>query len=481
MQAIKFEKDYWAILLVLGLFGTLLFYNSSIQTTVSYSLIIGCLSLSVWLLLFQSKWFYLFLILLIPISQDVLIGETAKINLPSEIMLVVIIPVFLLFNLKYQKGLWKLLKHPVTVIILLDLFIGLISALTSNFIDVGIKRIAIQSLFFFGFYVTIPIFNDFKKLSIIWLLYVLGLVPVIYHTLSMHAHYNFNPRVVFNICSPYYSDHTIYGACLAFIIPFLIIVLKKRKDFFTNKLLSVALSLMLLLVIVSEFAALSRAAILSLFVTLIFYWLLKMRISYKSLITILIFMSTIVFFSAEVIYGYAKQNEAVSNDGQISNHLTSVTNVNTDASNLERINRWICAIRMFEEKPLLGFGPGTYQFEYNQFQSVDNKTYISTNLGDKGNAHSEYLTALSEKGIVGGILFLVLVLTTVYIGMQNHYSLDDGIMKSLNLAMLLGLITFFFHGIFNAFLDQSKMAFLVYSALGTIAFIHQKNKSPQLK
>lgn len=36
-------------------------------------------------------------------------------------------------------------------------------------------------------------------------------------------------------------------------------------------------------------------------------------------------------------------------------------------------------------------GAGTYQFNYSVYQLNEEKTYISTNLGDKGNAHSEYL------------------------------------------------------------------------------------------
>ena len=35
---------------------------------------------------------------------------------------------------------------------------------------------------------------------------------------------------------------------------------------------------------------------------------------------------------------------------------------------------------MFNEKPIYGFGPGTYQFEYSSFQDPDDKTIISTNL-----------------------------------------------------------------------------------------------------
>ena len=163
----------------------------------------------------------------------------------------------------------------------------------------------------------------------------------------------------------------------------------------------------------------------------------------------------------------------MSNDGKVSNHLTSVTNIQTDASNLERVNRWVCAVRMFEDRPILGYGPGTYQFEYNKFQTTEFKTHISSNKGEKGNAHSEYLTYLSEKGLLGGIIFLLIVFGAIYFGMKNHELLKDPLLRLLNLGVLLGLITYFFHGIFNSFMDQSKMAFLYFTGLGTLVWLSQ--------
>ena len=87
-----------------------------------------------------------------------------------------------------------------------------------------------------------------------------------------------------------------------------------------------------------------------------------------------------------------------------------MSNISTDASNLERLNRWSCALQMFQEKPFLGFGPGTYQFLYAPYQKSSMKTVISTNFGEKGNAHSEYLGPLSEQGFLGAIFVFVLVL-----------------------------------------------------------------------
>ncbi len=91
-----------------------------------------------------------------------------------------------------------------------------------------------------------------------------------------------------------------------------------------------------------------------------------------------------------------------------------MTNISTDASNLERINRWKCAMRMFEQKPFLGWGPGTYSFKYAPFQHSEDKTIISTNAGNKGNAHSEYIGPLAESGIIGCLSYILILVVFIY-------------------------------------------------------------------
>ena len=75
---------------------------------------------------------------------------------------------------------------------------------------------------------------------------------------------------------------------------------------------------------------------------------------------------------------------------------------------LERINRWECAIEMFKEKPMFGWGPGTYMFQYAPFQRSSSLTIISTNNADNGNAHSEYIGPLAEAGVLGSLTFIAI-------------------------------------------------------------------------
>ena len=103
-----------------------------------------------------------------------------------------------------------------------------------------------------------------------------------------------------------------------------------------------------------------------------------------------------------------------------SEKLQSATNVTTDASNLERLNRWSCAWEMFKERPVMGFGPGTYAFEYASFQDPEKLTIISTNFGNLGNAHSEYLHSLSETGLPGLICVLALISALFYKGIRLY-------------------------------------------------------------
>lgn len=480
MKRSEIAQNSLYIGLALLLFVLIYILFRSIEQAVLYSAIFAVGAFLIWTLLFHLKWFYLGLIALIPISQDVLVNGSSKVNLPSEILLVIFVGFSIIFVKEFFSGLRTLLKHPLTILLIVDLALTLLTSLTSEYPDVGLKRFIIQTLFFLGFFVPIIQLKSIHAKFSLWLAYAIGLIPVMYFTLTMHAHYDFNPKVVFSICQPYFNDHTVYGACLAFIIPFLVIICIDRKSFTQNRTVRLGIFLLLIVILFSVVLALSRAALLSLVVALLFVFLLKMKVKFGHLIMGLVTVTIIAWSFSNEIYDKIRTNEEVSNDGEIGHHFTSVTNINNDASNLERINRWVCAIRMFKEKPIAGFGPGVYQFEYNKFQSSEFKTYISTNMGDKGNAHSEYLSALSEKGIFGGLVFLLLVFSSIAVGMQNHYLLATGLLKSLNLAMLLGLITFFFHAIFNAFLDQSKMAFLVYSALAVIVVINLQLKHEKI-
>ena len=134
-----------------------------------------------------------------------------------------------------------------------------------------------------------------------------------------------------------------------------------------------------------------------------------------------------------------QKNKQDSSEELVEN-FQSISNISTDDSNTERLNRWSAAISMLKERPIFGWGPGTYQFQYAPFQSSANITLISTNAGDLGNAHSEYISPLAETGILGGILFGSIALYALFLGFSLVYQCNSLDIRLLTISTLLGFV-----------------------------------------
>jgi O-antigen ligase len=188
---------------------------------------------------------------------------------------------------------------------------------------------------------------------------------------------------------------------------------------------------------------------------LVTFILIKFRIKFTwILVTTGILVGLFFMFRFQFIDKLEKNKQDSSTD--FVEHIQSISNISSDASNLERINRWQSAIRMFEERPVFGWGPGTYQFVYAPFQRSKERTIISTNYGDMGNAHSEYIGPLSESGVLGMLTFLGIVITVIVTALRVYKRAQNQQVKILVLSILLGLMSYYFHGLLNNFLDTDK-------------------------
>lgn len=423
------------------------------------------------------------IIALSPISLPIYISFLSlEISFPTEfitLILIITLGSVLFINEKFNKNI---ILHPISILLIIDLCCTLFATSFSVMHLVSFKRLLLKAAYISIFYFLFSHWysNSTKKYSL-YFLYAIGLIYPIYNTFKWHSFQDFSVASSFAMCQPFYSDHTIYGACLAFILPFLGAWLYYRKN--ESRVLYLSVFLLTLVIVTAEILSYSRASWISLMAVALFGLLLRFKIKISHIITTISLLFLVVFFNYETIYTSLKQQDSkVHTEENISDHLGSVTNLQTDASNLERINRWTCAVRMFNEKPFTGFGPGTYQFEYGKFQSVDIMTRISTHDGKKGNAHSEYLTYLSEYGIFGFITFLILVFYSLHIGLKSYYYFKDDINKKVIIfGALSGLITFYVHGVFNTFIDSEKMAVLVYGSLSILVIYDLKRRELSVK
>ena len=331
---------------------------------------------------------------------------------------------------------------------------------------VSVKYI-IARLWFIGvfFYLGFLIFkSDSKYFKIFIWAFIVGLFIVSSYTLIKQLGLGiFNQKAANGACAPFFIDHTSYGATIAFLIPMLVCLIFISRSFVSRLLLSL-LTVFFLFALVFSY---SRAAWLSVAVAggVWFIWFLRIRFSF--ILFGSLFVAILLFFFQFEIGRWLRSNTTDSS-GDLKKHLNSALNVSTDASNLERINRWNSAIRMFKERPMFGWGPGTYMFCYAPFQRSYERTIISTNFGTGGNAHSEYLGLLSEAGVIGALSYVLILIFTFYRGFYISRKINDRTSRILLLGALLGLVTYAIHGGMNDFLDMDKIATPFW---GFIAFI----------
>ncbi len=429
------------------------------------------------LLLFLGYWFFFsidkFILLIVfctPLSVkledlDINVG----VSIPTEPLMFAVLLIFLV-KVIYDGQLFdkKLLKHPITIAVIFNLFWMLTTSITSVQPVVSFKYLTarlwfVSTFFFFG----LLLFKEIKNIKLFVWVYCIPLAGVIIYNTINHAAYGFDRQVGTWIVHPFFNDHTAYGSTIALMLPFIFSFIFDSSITKTKRIVALCLTAVLITGVMFSY---SRAAWLSLAGVLGVFLVLKLKINFKFVFAIfLILLGLFFMFRTEIIMEMEKNKQDSSE--KYSEHIQSIANISTDASNLERINRWASAIRMFKERPVFGWGPGTYQLVYAPFQFSKEKTIISTNAGDMGNAHSEYIGPLSESGVFGMLSVIFVVVATLFTSVRAYKKGLNKNIKMITLGAMLGLCTYYIHGLMNNFLDTDKASVPFWSFTAMILII----------
>lgn len=420
--------------------------------------------LAIYFAIFYTEYTYLALAFLTPLSINIEeYTDSFGLYIPTEPLLFGLMLLLLFQHVQkniIDKEVWK---NPIIWAVGFYLIWTFLTSFTSTHPLVSFKFLLarlwfIVPLLFFG-----PrIFNKpINIIRFIWLFCIAMCIAICY-TLVVHASYNFGEQEGHWVMWPFFKDHTIYGATIAFATPMIFGLYFSKKH---DPLIQVVLLGMIGIILIGLFFSYTRAAWVSIIAALMVLTVIKLKIKFSILATIGSIILVTLFFTWDSIQMELERNKQEHTTEQFGEKLQSAANVTTDASNLERLNRWSCAISMFEERPLLGFGPGTYAFEYARFQAPENLTIISTNFGDLGNAHSEYLGPMAEMGILGLVAMIFIVVAIFYksITLYIKWPVEEKQMRVLLLAMILSLVTYFVHGFLNNYLDADKAAVPIWT------------------
>ena len=509
--------------LVLALLLTLLFAAANLWVIYhkgSYLLTLVPLGLLVvWLFVQRLETGLLCMALLTPFAVNMALMPGMELSMPVEPMMILFTLIFFFrilalrkfgvrnsefgvsgsdsINSELRTPNSELLRHPVTLLLLASLAWMFITSCTSRLPWVSFKYLLARIWFVVPFFFAAAlIFNDRRRIRQFYWAYAIGLAAVILIATSKTLGNFSDLQTLHRVMRPFYNDHTAYGCAIALMLPAAVyfgltpipspLRRGEQNAVLTNGSRSplpcgeglwarLLRFIFIGLLLIGLFFSYCRAAWLSVLAAVGVYVMIRLGLKVKWMV-LLFGLGVGVFFvyQSDVLYKLSKNHQDSSYD--LAGQIKSISNISTDASNLERLNRWASAMRMWKESPVLGIGPGTYQFIYGSYQKSYQLSTISTNAGDNGNAHSEYIGPMTEQGLPGVLLVAALFLTTFATGVRVYRTASDRDVGRMALAFTLSLLTYYVHGVFNNFLDTDKLSVPFWAFTAAIVALDVKLK-----
>jgi hypothetical protein len=203
------------------------------------------------------------------------------VSLPGEPLMAGILILFIfkiLYDIKIEK---KILYHPITIALIANLSWITITTITSTMPWVSFKFLLARLWFVICFYYFgILLFKDVKNINRFMWAYILPFTVIIFYTLIMHSQYGFTVDTANWIMSPFYNDHTIYGAILAMFMPILGYFIYNANYTFAQKGISFVFLFIFTVALVLSF---TRAAWISLAIALSVGAVMYFKINFKIL------------------------------------------------------------------------------------------------------------------------------------------------------------------------------------------------------
>ncbi len=426
-----------------------------------------------------KKIFFLFFAV-VPFSVEFYLPGGIGTDLPTEpIMLLLLGISILLFIGSFYKISADVVRHPLVILILLHLFWIFFTCITSTNPVISYKYFLAKCWYVLPFFfLPLVIVQQKKDLKLWVVLLVVTITIATAYVFIRHAFTGFDFRLVNQVTSPIFRNHVTYAALPVLFLPFLwwFWRISRKYSFRYFILLGV-----ILFWVAAIYLSYTRAAQLCIVIAILGYFIVARRLIKPAIFTGLVVLSIgILFVSSSNRYlEFAPDFEKTITHDNFGN-LVSATSKGQDLSTMERLYRWVAGSRMVQDRPLVGFGPGSFFFNYKNYTLSEFKTYVSDNPDNSG-IHNYYLMVLVEQGIPGVLIFLTICILTLILGENLFHSLQDRELRLFVMAILLSSLIIFALNAINDLIETDKLGPFFFFNLSMIAAIFFMKKRGQVQ
>ncbi|MBK6929594.1 MAG: O-antigen ligase family protein [Saprospirales bacterium] len=422
---------------------------------------VPAIGLVLWLAVVDFRKVFYLMLACIPFSIEIELPGGLSTDLPSE-------PLMWLLTL--AGGAWflrhgqildgRLLRHPVTLALLAHLAWTAVATVSSTDVLVSFKFLLAKGWYVLVFYFLaahlLKTERDFKQL--LWWFFIPLLLTVL-SVLARHAPHGFSFQEVNYVMGPFYRNHVMYACLLAIFIPFAWYgAYWYRRYSGPWWVLATGIALLVLGI---NFAY-TRAAYVALAAAIVIYWVIRKRFIRGTLLVFGIVVAGVLasVTSRDNWLEFAPDFERAVTHTRFDN-LQDATTKLEDISTMERVYRWVAAAYMIQDRPLTGFGPGNFYFNYQKYTVSSFKTYVSDNP-ERSGIHNYYLMVTVEQGIPGFLFFLLFCLTVIFKGQQIYHRTAEAPQRRILVAALLSFMLIVMLMLMNDFVETDKIGSLFF-------------------
>jgi O-antigen ligase len=425
----------------------------------------------------SAYWIFLFTI---PLSIQIdFSNDTMSITLPDEPLMWVFL---LLFSLVFArnpntlpKWWWK---DKLVFIVVLQYLCTIVAVIFSKMMFYSLKFLLAKTWLLVSFFVLpLWIFREKKDyVRAFWVLLIPMLATIIV-ILIHHAILGFKFEKVQEAMSGLYYNHVDYSTVISMFFPLLLIAwpLSKGKGIILRGML---LSLILLFA-VAIFFSYARAAVIGVVFAIIVGLAIRVRLVNIIMPAIygLIIMALCYLIPNNKYIDFRPDYNKTYMHKNFVDHIIA-TFRGKDMSSMERVYRWVAAVRMSQDRPITGYGPRTFYYYYKPYAVTSFATYVSRNK-EHSTTHNYFMYMLVEQGWPAMVLYGVLIYAIFAKAQRIYHRFKDRFYRLVTIGLAMVLAVGFINNFFSELIETHKVAALFYIPLGMLILLDKKSREEQ--
>lgn len=444
--------------LLLGCLGYGILFNTFLPLGIPFFVVL------VLVLLTNYQVLYYILIISLPFSKEFQVTTGLTTDFPSEPLMALLMVCFIGSLLAGLKPDPRFLKHPIVIILscmyLWSLFITFFSVDTTK----SIKYLLAKAWYIVPFLLlTGTIVKNVKDVKRILWCFLVPLTILVIVVFLRHASLHFAFHAVQRSVDIFFKNHVIYAATVALFVPYVVTLLLLEKAYLKPLLFGI-----LLILITGVIFSYTRASWISLPLAALYFGVIRFKMARLGVIAAylgaVIAVGYLMYQNKFMLYAPDYEHTVFYGDN-FEKHLEATYSFE-DVSGMERVYRWVAAIHMAYDRPVMGSGPSTFYPEYRKYTVKSFQTYVSDNP-EKSTTHNYFLLQLAEQGLIGLGLFMGLVAYLLVLPQTLYHRTKNPEYRALIIGAGLCLLVIIFHLTLNELIEVEKIGsfFFISAAL----------------